>query len=125
MLPDFSLRRSSKAWRVTFLIASLLVFSYLFFEVLDLDGSSFPFRQFSLDRSIIVAEVVNESEAASWAGKILPRADVALLALPVVLDAIREHAVRAARLSGLHAARSHGYRMALPRSSPSDPLQPL
>jgi hypothetical protein len=121
MLPEFGPPRSSKAWRAAFLITALLVVSYLFFEVLDLDGSNFPLKQFALERSAIAAELAKESGTFFAAGKTLLHGDFAFLAPPPLLQSLQAHAIQSLHVSHFASARQRGYRIALPRSSPTDP----
>lgn len=122
MLPEFGPTRLRGAGRAAFSIVSLLVVSYLFFEVLDLDGSNFPLKQFALERSAIAAEVAKELGTTVAAAKTLLHGDFAWVAPPPLLQALRARAVRSLRIAHLAYARHRGYRVALPRSAPTDPL---
>jgi hypothetical protein len=122
MLPDSNRRRASKAWRAIYLVSTLLVFSYVLFEVLDLDGSNFPLKQFALERAAVVAEVVKDTVGAYAVEK---------AALPDHLftaffhspgEAMWIRLTRVLSFSSLKSLRTHRYRIALPRSSPSDPF---
>ena len=48
---------SSRVWRATYIVSTVLVFSYIFFDVLDLDGSNFPKLFAPVERNTIVAVV--------------------------------------------------------------------
>src|ERR1043166_85978 len=121
MLPDFRPFRASRAWRAAYVVCTLLVFSYILFEVLDLDGSSFPLKQYPLDRAAIVAEVAKDTARAYSVEKIQLRGYLSQLLPSLHCQAMRVRLARAVIFSPLNSVRLHGYRVALPRSSPPDP----
>ncbi len=125
MLPDFSTLRATRAWRATYIICTLLVFSYILFEVLDLDGSNFPLNQLPLDRTAIVAEVIKETPRVYLLERAEFWAEFLSLSLGPPREALWARLVRALTFSPLSTVRIRGYRIALPRSSPSDPFPSL
>src|ERR1700740_1722595 len=114
--------RASKVWRAAYLVCTLLVFSYILFEVLDVDGSNFPLNQYPLDPTAIVAEAakntarfysVEESELAEV---------VSALYQAIANEMLWARIAQTVTFSSLNSVRSRGYRIALPRSSPSEPF---
>ena len=125
MLPDFQSNHCSKFWRAIYIICTLLVCFYIFFDVLDLDGSDFPLKWHPLERTTLVAEVTQDADSvqslnspALWVGSFHAGPDriSASFTVPVNENII---------LAGIHSARVHGYRIALPRSSTIDPFHSL
>src|SRR5207244_12493003 len=57
MLPDFRSNHSSTFWRTIYIVSMFVVFSYILFDVLDLDGSDFPRPRAPGERNVVVAEV--------------------------------------------------------------------
>ena len=122
MLPDLWFDHCSKVWRPIYVVCTLLVFSYILFDVLDLDGSDLPLRH-PLERTVIVAEVAKDTEHVYS----LDRSEfwMDLLLLAVSGEAASVRLTRVLIFSPLDSARSRGYRVALPRSSTIDPFHVL
>ncbi len=107
-------------WRATYVVSTLLVFSYVLFDVLDLDGSDFPKPLAPVERAVILAEIPSNVElvrsldrAGRWEN------------VPVLFaDRSGEHAslrqTEVLRFSPLESARAHRYRVGLPRDSVPD-----
>jgi hypothetical protein len=125
MLPDFRSNHCSTFWRAIYLICMVIVFSYIFFDVLDLDGSDFPLKRHPLERTAIVAEVAKDTDHAYSVGRPELRVDVSTLSQAFSGHTLSIRLARQSRFSPLDSARTRGYRIALPRSSPSDPFQSL
>jgi hypothetical protein len=115
MLLGFRPIYSSLSWRVAYVVCTLLVFSYILFDVLDLDGSNFPWVQ--VERTVIVAEIPSDMELIH----VLDRAGNWENASVLCADRSREYAwvqrTEFPRSSPLDSARSHGYRVGLPRGN--------
>lgn len=125
MLFVFRSFRVSKAWRATYLVCALLVFSYILFEVLDLDGSNLKhsvFERAALERAPIVAEAADDTSGAYALEKILLRGHFSALSPDTVRERIWVRLKRSLTFSLLNSVRTHGYRLALPRSSTLDPF---
>src|ERR1043166_4624958 len=60
MLPNFRSAHCSNFWRAIYSVCMLVVFSYILFDVLDLDGSDFPRQRAPVERNAVVAEVVKD-----------------------------------------------------------------
>jgi hypothetical protein len=125
MLPDFRSNHCSTFWRAIYLICTVIVFSYIFFDVLDLDGSDFPLKRQPLERTAIVAEVAKDTDHAYSVGRPELRVDVSTLSQAFSGHTLSIRLAGQSRFSPLDSARTRGYRIALPRSSPSDPFQSL
>jgi hypothetical protein len=123
MLSVYRPLRASRAWRAIYVVCTLLVFSYILFEVLDLDGSSFPLEQYPLDRTAIVAEVAKDTARAYSVERTERWLDLSTLSPGKPREAM--WLTRALTFSSLNFGRTRGYRIALPRSSPSDPFHSL
>jgi len=125
MLPDFRCQHCSSLWRVIYIVCAVLVCSYIFFDVLDLDGSDFPLKQHPLERTAIVAEVAKDTVHAYSLEK--PETVISFFVLSLFLagEATRARLMSRVAFAPLDSARTRGYRIALPRSSPSDPFHSL
>ena len=70
---------SSRVWRAIYVVSILLVFSYIFFDVLDLDGSNFPRLFTPVERTIIVAVVPSGTQLNYSSDESELRGDISLL----------------------------------------------
>ena len=116
---------SSIFWRATHVLCTLLVFSYILFDVLDLDGSDFPLKRHPLERSVIVAEVAKDTKDAYSVERPELWIDLSMLFPAMSEESVPLQFTRVLRFSPLDSARTRGYRVALPRSSPTDSFQAL
>ena len=64
MLSDFRYNHCSTFWRAIYVVCTVLVFSYIFFDVLDLDGSDFPRPRAPVERNVVVAELPKDIKHA-------------------------------------------------------------
>ena len=120
MLASFRSFKSSALWRPISVACVTIVFSYIFFEVLDLDGSNFPLR-YPVERTAIVSEVETNiirphltRLAQPWTGvsHFLPTSQVTWIQLALA---------ETPATTRFNLLQRHGYRTALPRSSiPND-----
>ena len=117
--------RASRLCRLGYLLCLLLVFSYILFEVLDLDGSDFPLKQHPLERAAVVAELIKEAPRAYSLERLDLWTDLPSTRLKLPREALWRQLEQALTFSPLNSVRTRGYRTALPRSSPSDPFLPL
>jgi hypothetical protein len=111
---------SSIFWRATHVVCVLLVFSYILFDILDLDGSNFSRLLATVERSTIVAEVpdavplnYSPEKSESWGETSLLLPDQSGLHARLCWTELL-------RASPLGATRSHGYRVGLARNSLPD-----
>jgi hypothetical protein len=107
-------------WRATHVVCALLVFSYILFDVLDLDGSTFARLLATVERAAIVAEVTDAillnyspEKSESWG-------DTSLLLTDQSGLCARLYWTELLRALPLGATRSHGYRVGLARNSLPD-----
>ncbi len=54
---DLRPNRSSPLGRTIYIAGMVIVFSYILFDVLDLDGTDFPRPRAPVERNVVVAEV--------------------------------------------------------------------
>jgi hypothetical protein len=125
MLTDFRFNHCSIFWRTIYVVCIAFVFSYIFFDVLDLDGSDFPQPRAPVERNVVVAEVSKEIKQAYFPDKTELWVDRLALVPSISSESVDLRLTRALTFSPLDSARTHGYRIALPRSSPPDPFQSL
>jgi hypothetical protein len=111
---------SSKVSRTIYILSILLVFSYVFFDVLDLDGSSLLRLLAPVKRTVTVAVMPSDTQINhSFDHSELRDHSILLIANRSGLD------VRLSRAVGLSSpalrrARCHGYRVGLARNSLPD-----
>lgn len=120
MLPRFRPIHCSILWRAIYVVCMVLVLSYVVFEVLDLDGSNFPSPLTPVQRAVIVAEVPSAVEPAYF-----PQSAVLWKNTSVLFGDRAGEYVQLQRTDilislPLDSARSHGYRVGLPRDSIAD-----
>ena len=125
MLTGFRFNHCSIFWRTIYVVCIAFVFSYIFFDVLDLDGSDFPRPRAPVERNVVVAEVPKEIKQAYLPDKTELWVDNLALVPAISGESVDVRLTRALTFSPLDSARTRGYRIALPRSSPSDPFDSL
>jgi hypothetical protein len=110
----------SRKLRAVYIVCICFVLSYIFFDVLDLDGSDFPSRVAPLKRFSIVAVIPSDAEAAHLSDP----ADHVQSFTAVVTDHFREYArfqtTTLPESSLFASARAHGYRRGLARDALPD-----
>jgi hypothetical protein len=123
-MPDCPLRRRSTLSRVVYVICTAFIVLYILFDVLDLDGSNFLTTRAPVNRTVVIVEVPKVGENVY-----LPDTTdlwINLAVLPTEAKYVIHLVALSVRIPLLpDAARARGYRIALPRSSPSDPFQSL
>jgi hypothetical protein len=113
---------ASRFHRVFYIVCVVFVCSYIFFDVLDLDGSNFPRLLTPTQRVFLIAETVPVVDLRDFRELAVLSDNVAhLLTDPLAKDS--RH-LRQTKAAGLDSARSHGYRTGLPRDSVADPTSP-
>src|SRR5215831_20009527 len=100
---------SSIFWRVTHVVCALLVFSYILFDVLDLDGSNFSRLLATVERAAIVAEVPDAIPLKYAPEKSEFWGDTSLLFTDQSGLYVRRYCAELLRASAFGTARSHGY----------------
>ena len=106
-------------WQLVHIVTVMFVFSYIAFDVLDLDLSDFPLKQVTHERVAVVTEVPKGTELANLLGDAGPRME------PSLLDpAIFKGSTRLRHKDTLRTLRStaypHFHRLTFPRSSTRD-----
>jgi hypothetical protein len=125
MLPNLRISHRSTFWRAIYIICTVFVVSYVFFDVLDLDGSDFPSKRHPLERTVVVDKVATDTEHAYSVHQPELWSDFATLSLAVSGGVVINRVTRVLTFSPLKSARIRGYRIALPRSSPTDSFHSL
>ena len=111
---------SSRASRAIYILTVLLVFSYIFFDVLDLDGSNFPRLLMRMERAVIVAVVPSGALLNHSSEHSKLRDDIPLLFADRSGLNVPPSWAEALSPSALDTARSHRYRVGLARNSLPD-----
>ena len=121
MLPHLTARGASRFFRILSIACLLLVGSYIFFEVLDLDGSNLSRLMTPLEKTAIAAEVVPIMELRDFHEAVIPSGNLAVQ-IKGRLEKCNRFLWQAKtfRFSFLDSARGHGYRVGLPRDSVPD-----
>jgi hypothetical protein len=122
MVPDLRPNHCSIFWRAIYVGCMCLVFSYVLFDLLDLDGSDFPLKQHPLERTLIVGDLAKDPERAYSLARLELWPDRLMLSQATPDEAVYVRFARALTFSTRDSARIRGYRVALPRSSPWDPF---
>jgi hypothetical protein len=122
MLAAFRSFHSSVFLRAISIGCVVVAFSYIFFEVLDLDGSNFPLQRFPVDNAAIVPEVetnIVPPYLTRWA---VLWTEVLCFLLPEQVDSVCPRLIENFKASALNSIQRRNYRVALPRSSVPDHL---
>ena len=98
----------------------MMVFSYIFFEVLDLDGSNFPLQRYPFENSAIVTEIETNIVRPYLTRLGEPWIEISLPSLTNQVDWFHTRLIESLTASPFNMLQRHGYRAALPRSSISD-----
>ena len=111
---------SIRLGRLVHLITAVFVFSYIAFDVLDLDLSDFPLKQAARERAVVVTEVPKGTEWTNLIDHDGHRLGPWLFDASVVKQSMRLHDNNIQRTSQSHSARTYVHRLVFPRSSRSD-----
>lgn len=121
MLASFRSFKTSLLWRAISIVCVMMVFSYVLFEVLDLDGSNFPPRH-PTESAAIVSDAEANIIRPYLTRLTEPWTDV-FSSLPTnQIASVHPHLTRHPVASSFHLPQRFGYRIALPRSSIPDPF---
>jgi hypothetical protein len=112
----------SGLWRAISIACVMVAFSYIFFEVLDLGGSTFPLRQYPIENTAIVPEVETNIVRPYLTRLALPWTEISFFFLPEQADRVRPHLTENVKASAFNFLQRRNYRVALPRSSVPDHL---
>jgi hypothetical protein len=122
MLTAFRSIHCSVFWRLISIACVIGAFSYVFFEVLDLDGSAFPLQRFLVENTAIVPEIKTNLVRPYVTRLALPWSDISFFLLPEHVDCVRLHRLENFKASAFNSLQRRNYRVALPRSSVPDHL---
>ena len=122
MLASFRSFNFSVFWRAVSIVCVMMVFSYIFFEVLDLDGSKFPLQRYPIDCSAIVTEIETNIVRPYLTRLVEPWTEVSFPWLTKQVDWFHPRLIENLTASPFNILQHRGYRAALPRSSISDDL---
>ena len=103
MLRYFRLTKRSRFWGWVHIVSALFVFSYIAFDVLDLDLSDFPLKHAPHERAAIITETPKATElvnTVNWDGF-----KIALLLPAIFKESIRIQQKNLLRTSRFRKAR--------------------
>ena len=109
-------------WRVIYIACTVLISSYIFFDVLDLDGSDFGPRRYPVKGDVPVVKGLEEVERSSLPKSLEASQDISRHFTANRGELISFRSMEEVRKSRRESTRDHGYRVALPRSSVPDPF---
>jgi hypothetical protein len=107
---------SSILWRAAYIVCVLLVFSYVLFDLLDVDGSDFPPLKTLAGKFLIVPENGGGAHDVYVVDQPSPEGKNPLQGFGESRGH-QLHGTELQRFSPLDSARAHGYRVGLPRDS--------
>jgi hypothetical protein len=110
----------SSSFLAAYAVCALLIVTYVFSEVLDVDGSNAPRLVAPLNRSVISAEVPSDTQVARSPERVDRLENTPVLFGEDAEKYVRRQVLRVRTSSPLAAARSHGYRVGLARDSVPD-----
>ena len=119
MLTGVHSEKTAKLRRIAYLACMPFFFAYIFFDVLDLDGSNLPSLTSRMERSAIVAELGTDENVESLPERVQPATSGAVRSGRWHDDA-RFRFIKLLTLSPLEKARTHRYRVSLPRDAVPD-----
>ena len=120
MLRHHKFKNSNRLWRLVHIVTVVFVFSYIAFDVLDLDLSDFPLKQVPRERVVVVTEAPKGTGLANLLDQNGLRMKPSLLDPSIFKESIRlQHKDKLIALR-FRADRIHVPRLTLPRSSTLD-----
>ena len=123
MLTTFRSFSLSFLGRMVSIVCVTLVLSYIFFEVLDLDGSNFRTHRDPVQITAIVQEVETDVTRSQLAHRAKPWIEVSFFLLAKPVQSVHRFSTEESVLPIFYLLHHCGYRTALPRSSiPDDSL---
>ena len=119
-------RRSTSArfWRLVHIATVMFVFSYIAFDVLDLDLSGFPLKQLPREQVVVVTEVPKGTELGNLLGDPGLRMEPSLLDPAIFKESTRLRYYKDTLRTLRSTAYPHVYRLTFPRSSTRDSSPP-
>ena len=110
----------SSRQRALYIVCVCFVFSYIAFDVLDLDGSNLPSFVTTLERSFVLAVIPSNVEIPHSSDQGEHARTIAALPEDSSAEYTRFQMTKLARSSLLASARAHGYRIGLARDDLPD-----
>jgi hypothetical protein len=120
MLASFRSVKFSVLWRAIPFICVMMVFSYIFFEVLDLDGSNFPLQRYPVESNAIVPETETNTIRPYLTRLTEPWTEFSFSWLTKHVDWVHLRLIENLTAPGFTQVQRRGYRAPLPRSSIPD-----
>jgi hypothetical protein len=120
MLASFRSVKFSVLWRTISIICVMMVFSYILFEVLDLDGSNFPLQRYPVESNAIVPETETNTIRPYLIRLAEPRTEFSFSWLTKHVDWVHLRLIETLTVPGFTQVQRRGYRAPLPRSSIPD-----
>jgi len=120
MPASFRSFNASVLWRAVSIACVMMAFSYIFFEVLDLDGSNFPLQRHPVESTAIVSEVETNIVRPYLTRLVEPWTEVSFFLPTRQVDWVHPRLTENLIASTLNILQHRGYRAALPRSSIPD-----
>src|SRR5262245_6429825 len=117
MLVAFRSFHSSVFSRAISIACVIVTFSYIFFQVLDFDGSNFPLQRFPVESAAIVTEVETNIIRPYLTRLALPWTEVSVFFLREQVDYVRQRLIENFKASAHNSIQRRNHRVALPRSS--------
>ncbi|HET8563690.1 MAG TPA: hypothetical protein VFM35_07465 [Candidatus Binatia bacterium] len=125
MLTSIRAVRASLFWRVIYLACTILVFLFTVLDVLELDGFDLPSNQYPAKAAIVSVNDLSDAERTYHPKSVEAWQDFTYQLATYQGDQPFLHGTEELRISRLDSSRAHRYRVALPRSSISDPFPSL
>ena len=122
MLVAFRSFHSSVFLRAISIACVLVAYSYIFFQVLDFDGSNFPLKRFPVESTAIVPEAESNIVRLYLTRLPVPLTEVLCSSLAEQVDCVRPRLIENFKASTHNSLQRRNYRVALPRSSVPDHL---
>jgi hypothetical protein len=105
---------------IVYITFALLVSSWFFTDLLDLDSASYQILSHGIQSWTMIAETAPDAERSHVDQNFVFFERVSSAVGEGFLHARDPRLLRVSSVFGLFSPRLHGYRVALPRSSPSD-----
>ncbi len=112
--------RNSSLQRAMYIVCLCFVFSYIAFNVLDLDGSNLPSVAKAVERSSILAVIPSDAEIPYSSDRVEDAWTIAAQRANSLADYTRFQMTRLAESSLFASPRAHGYRIGLARDDLPD-----
>ena len=109
-----------RLWRTIHLAGAIFVFSFISFQVLDLDLSDFPLKEAPGEGTVIMIEAPETTELTNTISEDSFRTAAAALLQPSIQELLRSQQKTLVQHTPYRDTRIRLHRLTIPRSSPSD-----